>query len=74
MSIKINEDSMTATIDGAEIARATRVDGSWLVSTWPHALNYNQAITALVLAERLSTGHGEADPLVIVWREELAHG
>jgi hypothetical protein len=74
MAIKINDESMTATIDGVEIATATQVDGGWIVSTWPNTLDYNQAITALVLAERLAMGHGEADPFVITWREELTHG
>ena len=31
----------------------------------------NQAITAMVLAERLATGYGNDDLFVIGWREEL---
>jgi DNA-binding CsgD family transcriptional regulator len=31
----------------------------------------DQAITAIVLAERLAAGYGDNDPLVIGWREEL---
>ena len=31
----------------------------------------NQAITAMVLAERLAVGYGDDDPFVIGWREEL---
>ena len=31
----------------------------------------SQAITAMVLAERLATGYGDDDPFVIGWREEL---
>jgi len=31
----------------------------------------NQAITAMVLAERLAAGYGDDDPFVIGWREEL---
>jgi integrase len=31
----------------------------------------NQAITAMVLAERLATGHSDDDLFVIGWREEL---
>ena len=31
----------------------------------------NQAITAMVLSERLATGYGEDDPFVLGWREEL---
>jgi hypothetical protein len=31
----------------------------------------NQAITAMVLAERLAASYGDDDPFVIGWREEL---
>ena len=34
-------------------------------------LTRNQAITAMVLAERLAAGHGDDDLFVIGWREEL---
>jgi len=74
MAITISEDRMLLTINGAEIARATRVGDRWSVNTWPRSLTYNQAITALTLAERLSQGHGRDDPFVITWREELANG
>ena len=33
--------------------------------------NRNQAITAMVLAERLAVGYGDDDLFVIGWREEL---
>jgi hypothetical protein len=33
--------------------------------------NRNQAITAMVLAERLAAGFGDNDLFVIGWREEL---
>ncbi|RAY16740.1 hypothetical protein DPM19_00785 [Actinomadura craniellae] len=72
--LKINDDRMTATFDGTEIATATRTGAVWVVSTWPYPLTYNAAITALTLAERLASGHGDDDPFVITWREELAHG
>jgi hypothetical protein len=72
MAIKINEDSMTAEMNGSTIATATRTSDRWTVSTWPHALKYDQAITALTLAERLVAGHGDDDPFVVAWREELA--
>jgi hypothetical protein len=35
-------------------------------------LERNQAITALVLAERLAAGYSDGDSFVIAWREELA--
>jgi hypothetical protein len=46
--------------------------GAWIASDYPSSLfTRNQAITAVVLAERLATGHGDDDPFVIGWREEL---
>ena len=74
MAITISEDRMLLTVDGAEVATATRVGDRWSVSTWQRPLTYNQAITALTLAERLSQGYGGDDPFVITWREELANG
>jgi hypothetical protein len=72
MAIQICEDRMTLTVDGTPIADATRTGNHWTVSTWPYTLTYNQAITALTLAEYLAAGHGDDDPFVIAWREELA--
>jgi hypothetical protein len=72
MAIEINEDRMSLTIDGTEIATASRTGHRWTVSTWPDTLTYNQAITALTLAERLANGYGDNDPFVATWREELA--
>ncbi|MEU5879448.1 hypothetical protein [Spirillospora sp. NPDC047279] len=74
MPIHITETRMTLTTNGAVTAEAARVDGAWQVTTWPHPLDYNRAITALTLAERLANGHPETDPFVISWREELTHG
>src|SRR3954471_20744965 len=74
MALTISEDRMLLTVDGAEVATAIRVGDWWSVSTWPPPLTYNQAITALTLAERLSCGYGGGDPFVINWREELANG
>ena len=46
--------------------------GAWIVSGLPRRLfNRNQAITAMVLAERLAAGYGDDDLFVIGWREEL---
>jgi hypothetical protein len=46
--------------------------GAWIVSSLPLRLfNRNQAITAMVLAERIAAGYGDDDPFVIGWREEL---
>jgi len=41
------------------------------VSYYPGRLfTRNQAITAMVLAERLAAGYGDDDPFVIGWRAE----
>jgi hypothetical protein len=52
MSIKINEDSMTLEINGAAVEAAVRLDTLWRVTGWPRLLTRNEAITALVLAQR----------------------
>jgi hypothetical protein len=79
MSTKINDDSMSLEIDGRVIATAELRDhaaadgqGAWTVSSYPGRLfTRNQAITAMVLAERVAAGYGHDDPFVIGWREEL---
>ncbi len=46
--------------------------GAWIVSGLPRRLfSRNQAVTAMVLAERLAAGYGDDDLFVIGWREEL---
>jgi hypothetical protein len=46
--------------------------GAWIVSDLPGRLfTRNQAITAMVLAERLAADYGDNDPSVLGWREEL---
>ncbi|HEX9540313.1 MAG TPA: hypothetical protein VGA04_19295 [Streptosporangiaceae bacterium] len=72
MSIKINEDSMTLEINGAAVEAAVRLDTLWRVTGWPRLLTRNEAITALVLAQRLLAGYGDDDPFVAGWREELS--
>ena len=79
MTGQIEDDFMTAEYDGRVIATARYWDdavgdgrGVWTVSGWPGRLfTRNQAITAMVLAERLAAGYGDDDPFVIGWREEL---
>ena len=80
MSTKINDDSMSLEIDGRVIATAEfrdhgAADGhrAWIVSCHPGRLfTRNQAITAMVLAERLAADYGDDDPFVSGWREELS--
>ena len=78
MSTKINDDCMALEIGGRPRdrgvprtrrgRRSQRMDR--LVS--PRTLfTRNQAITAMVLAERLAVGFGEDDPFVLGWREGL---
>ena len=79
MSTKINDDSMSLEIDGRVIATAQFSEhaaadghGAWIVSCHPGRLfTRNQAITAMVLAERLAAGYGDDDLFVVGWREEL---
>jgi hypothetical protein len=77
-STKINDDFMSLEIDGRVIATAQFREhaaadgrGAWIVSCHPGRLfTRNQAITAMVLAERLAAGYGDDDLFVIGWREE----
>jgi hypothetical protein len=79
MGARIEDHFMTAEHDGRVIATArysehAAADGrsAWIVSDHPSRLfTRNQAITAMVLAERLAAGHGDNDPFVVGWREEL---
>jgi hypothetical protein len=46
--------------------------GAWIVSCHPGRLfTRNQAITAMVLAERLAAGYGDDDPFLVGWHEEV---
>jgi hypothetical protein len=79
MAVLIEDDFMTLEVDGAVVATArfsqhaaADGNGAWIVSTHMARLfTCNQAITALILAERLAVGYGDDDPLVIGWRKEL---
>jgi hypothetical protein len=79
MAARIDAEIMTAEHDGRVIATARYSthaaadgQGAWIVSGLPRRLfTRNQAITAMVLAERLAAGYGDDDPFVIGWREEL---
>ena len=79
MAARIEDHFMTAEHDGRIIATARYSShaaadgrGAWMVSDHPSRLfNRNQAITAMVLAERLAAGYGDDDLFVIGWREEL---
>jgi hypothetical protein len=75
MAINITNEVMTLEINGEVIATATHVGGGeWMIDTWPRYFDRNQAISALMLAEQLATGHGGDDARVIAWREELGCG
>ena len=79
MAEQINDEYMTAEWDGRVVAtaryRRDAVDdgrGVWAISGWPgRVFTRNQAITAMVLAERLAAGYGDDDLFVVGWREEL---
>ena len=80
MATRIDDDFMTTEFNGRVIATArysadAAADGQdpWTVAGLPRRLfTRNQAITAMVLAERLAAGYGDDDLFVIGWREELA--
>ena len=79
MAARIEDHFMTAEYDGHVIATAQyRLHAAadrqdvWIVSGLPRRMfSRNQAITAMVLVERLAAGFGDDDPFVIGWREEL---
>ena len=74
MAIRIDDDFMSAGSAGRVIATARYSEdaaadghGAWAVSYRPsHLFTRDQAITAMVLAERLAAGYGDDDPFVIV--------
>jgi hypothetical protein len=66
MALHINDDSMSLEINGAAVKAAVRLDNLWRVTGWPRLLTRNEAITALVLAERLLAGYGDDDPFEAV--------
>ena len=79
MAARIEDQFMTAEFGGPVIATARYStdaaadgQGAWVVSGLPHrAFTRNQAITAMVLAERLAAGYSDDDLFVVGWREEL---
>jgi hypothetical protein len=72
MAAQIEDHFMTAEYDGRVVATArysshAAADGqdAWIVSGLPHRLfSRDQAITAMVLAERLAAGYGTDDLFV----------
>jgi hypothetical protein len=80
MAARIEDQLMTAEYGGRKIATARRSaqaaadgQGGWIGSGLPRRLfTRDQAITAMVLAERLAAGYGDDDLFVIGWREELS--
>jgi hypothetical protein len=72
MAVRINDDSMSTEINGEVVGAAACAGSMWRVTRWPRLLTRNEAITPLVVAERLAAGYGDGDPFVIGWREELA--
>jgi hypothetical protein len=70
---------MCAEHDGCVIATARYSEhsagdkyGVSIISGRPGRLfTRNQAITVMILTERLAAGYGDDDPFVVGWREEL---
>ena len=79
MAARIEDRFMTAEYGGRVVATAqynaeAAAEGrsAWVVSGLPRRLfSRDQAITAMVLAERLAAGYGDDDLFVVGWREEL---
>jgi hypothetical protein len=79
MAARIEDHFMTAEHGGRVIASAKYSSGAaadgqgaWIVSGLPRRLfSRDQAITAMVLAERLAAGYGGDDLFVVGRREEL---
>lgn len=79
MAARIEEDFMTVEYDGRVIATAqysahaaAGSQGASIVSGLPRRLfDRDQAITAMVLPERLAADHGDDDLFVTGWCEEL---
>jgi hypothetical protein len=79
MAARIEDDFMSAEYGERVIATAqcsshdaAGGQKAWIVSGLPHrSFTRNQAITAMVLAERLAAGYADDDLFVIGWREEL---
>ncbi len=77
--IEINDESMTLTVDD-EVSASTRFsrhavasgDGVWIVSCQAARLfTGDQAITAMVIAERRAAGYRGDNPFTSGGREEL---
>jgi hypothetical protein len=79
MTARIDDRFMTAEYGGRVVATAryspdaaADSQDAWIVPGLPHRLfTRNQAITAMVLAERLAAGYADDDLFVGGWREEL---
>jgi hypothetical protein len=80
MAARIEDQLMTAEYGGRVVATARYStdaaadgQGAWIVTGLPHCVfTRNQAITAMVLAERLAAGFGDDDPFVIVFEDDPA--
>ena len=79
MTARIEDRFMTAEFGGRVVATAQYSPGGaaddrggWVVPGLPRrSFTRDQAITAMVLAERLAAGYGDDDLLVIGWRGEV---
>ena len=78
MAVRIESEFMALVASGTVIAtarfsqHAADGNGAWVASTHPKRLfSRDQAISAMVLASLLASGHGDADPHVISLRHEL---
>ena len=79
MAVRIESEFMAAEVNGQVVATArwswyaaADGNGAWVASTHPKRLfSRDQAISAMVLASLLASGHADEDPHVISLRQEL---
>lgn len=69
MALTITDDRMTS--DECDTVATRRPDGRWTVTGRQGVYDYNQAITAMTLAEWYAAGKTAADPRVQGWEAEL---
>ena len=79
MAVRIESEHMAAEVNGQVVATArwnwyAAADGNaaWIATAHPKRLfSREQAISAMVLASLLASGHGDGDPHVVSLRREL---
>ncbi|MFI7125958.1 hypothetical protein ACIBQ1_09710 [Nonomuraea sp. NPDC050153] len=77
MAIEIDDDAGRMSSDECDTVAVRRPDGGWTITGRRGVYSRNQAITAMVLAERRAAGATDEDVFVQGWEAELvmpSHG